>query len=171
MSCTWGSPVDVLNSVLICAQGALSGNIPAQVVVGTNGIGHPYGCCDGGLLVVAWEASQRSFEDLTRTSSSGVPCNQRMTITVVVSVRRCTATYALTAGGTIGTAVSPEDRTAAGIQLAAEAWAFLSAFACCRRGVWGDCDVEIISQDLVPVDGQCFGHDTVLTATLPLCCA
>jgi len=170
VACTWGSPVEALNAILICAQGALAGDVPTQVVVGTAGIGDPYGCCDGGLLVVAWETSQHPFEDLAHTTTSGVGCRERVTLTVLVSLRRCTATYALTAGGTIGTAVSPEDRTAAGVQLATEAWAFLTAFTCCQRGAWEGCDVEVVSQDLIPVSGQCFGHDTVLTVTLGLCC-
>lgn len=160
-----------MNSVLLCAQGALAGNVPTQIVVGTSGIGDPYSCCEGGLLAVAWEASERPVVDLGGTlTSGGGGCRERMQITVTISVRRCTATYALAGGGTIGTAVSPEDRTAAGIQLATEAWAFLTALRCCQRDAWRGCSVEVVSQDLVPVSGQCFGHDTVLTTMLGLCC-
>lgn len=160
-----------MNSVLLCAQGALAPNVPEQIVVGTAGIGDPYGCCDGGLLIVAWEASEKPEVDAGGTlTSGGVGCRERMQVTITVSVRRCTATYELTAGGTIGTAVSPEQRSVAGIQLANEAWAFLTALRCCQRDAWRGCVVDVVSQDLVPVSGQCFGHDTVLTTMLGLCC-
>lgn len=160
-----------MNSVLLCAQGALAPDVPEQIVVGTAGIGDPYSCCDGGLLVVEWDASDRPEVDVGGTlTSGGSGCRERMVVTIFVTVMRCTASYALTAGGTIGTAVSPEDRTAAGVQLATEAWRFLTALKCCQRDAWRGCTVDVVSQNLIPVSGQCFGHETTLTAMLGLCC-
>jgi len=178
MACSWKSPTQALNAILLCVQNALASapglGVPCQIVVGTSGADRAFSCCKCGLLSITYDDIDRTQDSLERTRTSGSgPCFEAFEFDVHVKVLRCIETFAIDGGGgtTSGASITPEQRTADSLANSDEAWMLLQALNCCvSSDAWRGCTATVLHQTTLPPRGACFGHDTTIHITLKACC-
>jgi hypothetical protein len=174
VGCDLTTPAEVLNAVSLCAQTALQ-NPPCVIVVGSDGAGDTYECCDCGTGngVLAIECGSIAPRDRNGRSVSGSgPCGfDPWIMDITVRRRVCVQSFEKGPGGvTTGAAVNPQVRTAAALANSAEGWLMLQRLLCCTQSEWKGCNAQVVYHKLLQPSGGCFGHLSVVKFELFPCC-
>lgn len=125
------TPTDVIGFLLTCAQTHLMGRpggVPPIVLVGAEGVGRPYGCCDGILLVESLGMFKWSDDNGERLVSGRDPCDAVIDNQYRVTVKRCAPSFA---PGTTGAAPLVSSHNQLALDLVAESWLLTQAVICC----------------------------------------
>lgn len=173
MGCPFRTPAGALEAVRACVMAYLTpeeteGWTSPRVLVGPQGVGHGYTCCDEGLLVIEWLSTSPK---VTTDSVRGDPCQDELAANIRVTLSRCIGLFSNPGGITDGSPPTVADRNGAASAISVEAFGLLEALLCCiHSDSWEDCGVRFVNQDLQPPRGRCWAHSILLRADLVACC-
>lgn len=181
MACSLHTPNAVVEAVRACAEAgyldtASAWAYPGVVLVGADGVGDGYSCCEDGLLIVEWS-------ELTHDSSSDTAsqtCDESWKLKVQLTVKRCSQVFDQGAGGNSnGGSPSPAVRNNESLSISGEAFYIGQVLRCCAISAdtltpalgdgWKEC-CATVDKISVNKNGVCWTFTVDLTFEMTLCC-
>lgn len=181
MPCSLHTPNAVVEAVRACAEAGYNSpdslwDYPGIVLVGADGVGDGYSCCEDGLLIVEWS-------DITHDSSddtSSQTCDENWKIKLRLTVKRCSQVFNQGPGGTTdGGSPPPAVRNNESLSISSEAFYIGQVLRCCAISWdyetptlgdgWKEC-CATVDKISVNKSGVCWTFTVDLTFELTLCC-
>lgn len=175
MACVPYTPVDAVNTILLCVQDILEAQprgVPEQIIIGSDDAESGFNCCDNGILVITVRDANLLQERRT-TSGDTSGCGGSYGVEVQIKTTRCISVYTPGPGG-VAQNLHPDALTRSNDSMAnlVEAWAVLEQLRCCGDAQFRNCTSYAVKKlRLLPQSGSCIGWEITVTLELAACCS